>query len=363
MAFSFANDPVFASIAATKPEYKRLGKSGLKVSFPILGTMGFGDKGWLPWATPEEEALPLLKAAYDKGLNTWDTANVYSNGLSEEIIGRAIKKYEIPREKVVLLTKIWSYVGDTPSTPTMMYGEKIAESKDFVNRGGLSRSAIFTAVDACLKRLQTDYIDVLQIHRFDPNTPVEETMEALHDVVKSGKARYIGASSMDTYQFITMQFVAEKNGWTKFASMQNHYSLLYREEEREMNKFCKETGVGLLAWSPFGRGYLVRPNALHGTTPRSEEDIKNPFNLLAGLGTADVDRQIIDRVEEIAKKRDWKMSHVALAWLNKRVASAIIGFGSVDRMDENCDVKGKVLTDEEEKYLEELYVPRNIMGH
>ncbi|KAL8644518.1 MAG: hypothetical protein Q9210_007216, partial [Variospora velana] len=222
-------------------EYKQLGKSGLRVSVPILGAMSFGDKRWAPWVIEEDEALPLLKAAYNRGLNTWDTANVYSNGASEEIIGKAIKKYNLPRHKLVILTKCCGTTreGNDPETLAL---KDIDQTVDYVNQRGLSRQGIFNAVEASLRRLDIPYIDVFQIHRYDKTVPVEETMEALHDLVKSGKVRYIGASSMWAYQFATMQFVAERRGWTKFVSMQNQYSLLYREEEREMNKFCYETG-------------------------------------------------------------------------------------------------------------------------
>jgi aryl-alcohol dehydrogenase-like predicted oxidoreductase len=212
------------------------------------------------------QSLPLLKAAYDLGLNTWDTANVYSNGASEILVGKAIKKYNIPRNKIQVLTKCFGAVGEEMNVRSVMWPKEIKASKDYVNNhgkslyydccwgwihannisSGLSRTAIFNAVDASLKRLDLEYIDLLQIHRFDPDTPLEETMEALHDLVKSGKVRYIGASSMWATQFAQLQFVAEKNGWTKFISMQNHYSLLYREEEREMNRFCNDTGVGLI---------------------------------------------------------------------------------------------------------------------
>lgn len=243
-------DPVLEKIENTKAIYKRLGKSGLRVSVPILGAMSFGDAAWQPWILDGEASLPLLKAAYDKGINTWDTANIYSNGVSEKIIGKAIKKYNIPREKIVILSKCFAYVGEEPGIKTMTYGQRISESPDYVNQGGLSRAAIFNAVNASLKRLDLEYLDLLQIHRFDPNTPIEETMEALHDLIKAGKVRYIGASSMWTYQFCMMQACADKNGWTKFISMQNQYSLLYREEEREMNKYCDATGVGLIPWAP-----------------------------------------------------------------------------------------------------------------
>ncbi|KAM0723282.1 hypothetical protein Q7P37_001483 [Cladosporium fusiforme] len=350
-------DPVLRSIADTKATYKRLGNSGLRVSVPIFGAMSFGDPSWQPWVLDEEKALPLLKAAYDRGLNTWDTANVYSNGVSEEIIGKAIKKYDIPRNKVVILSKCWGYVGEEPSVRGIMYGQKIAESKDYVNRGGLSRTAIFEAVNASLRRLQLDHLDLLQIHRFDPHTPVEETMQALHDLVRSGKVHYIGASSMWAWQFSLLQHTAEKNNWTKFISMQNHYNLLYREEEREMNAFCNATGVGLIPWAPLSRGHLARPLEAFGSTTRSEGEKKG------GGEQSEADREIVRRVQELAEKKGWKMSHVALAWINKRVSAPIIGFSSVERMDEALDAREKTLTDEEEKYLEEPYVPKAISGH
>ncbi|KAH8724912.1 aldo-keto reductase-like protein [Phaeosphaeriaceae sp. PMI808] len=344
----------------SKAEYVRLGKSGLKVSVPIFGAMSIGSSKWMPWVLDEEASLPLLKAAYDRGLTTWDTANVYSNGASEEVIGKAIKKYDLPRHKLVILTKCYAYVGEDTSLRTMQHTKDMPQLKDYTNQGGLSRQAIFNSVNASLKRLDLEYIDLLQIHRFDPNTPVEETMEALHDLIKSGKVRYIGASSMWAVQFAQMQFAAEKNGWTKFVSMQNHYNLLYREEEREMNRFCNDTGVGLIPWAPLCRGHLARPPSAYGSgnTTRSETEVKNGVTVFASN-----EKQIIERVEEIAKKYDWKMSHVALAWINKRISSPIIGFSSIERMDEALDVRGKELTEEEEKYLEELYVPVKISGH
>ena len=214
-----------------KASYRRLGNSGLRVSSPILGAMSIGDKRWQPWVIEEDEALPLLKAAYDKGINTWDTANVYSNGVSEEIIAKAVKKYSIPRHKLVIATKICGTVreGNDPETMAL---KDVNNTVDYVNQRGLSRQGIFNAVDASLKRLETDYIDLLQIHRYDSTVPIEETMKALHDLVESGKVRYIGASSMWAVQFAAMQWCAEKHGWTKFVSMQGWYNLLYREEER-----------------------------------------------------------------------------------------------------------------------------------
>lgn len=323
-------------------------------------------------------------------MNTWDTANVYSNGVSEEIIGKAIKKYNIPRHKLVILTKAFGAVGEEPGLRHINFPKEMRASKDYVNQlgtlsllfsvdqwmlmgSGLSRQAIFNAVEASLKRLDTPYIDLLQIHRFDATVPPEETMEALHDLVKSGKVRYIGASSMWATQFAQLQFVAERHGWTKFISMQNHYNLLYREEEREMNRFCNDTGVGLIPvclpsfplfievvlmgkqWAPLSRGHLARPIEEFGKTTRSKPELEK--------GLTDVDVKTIKRVQELAEKKGWKMSQVALAWINKRISSPIIGFSSVERIDEAIDVRGKTLTEEEEKYLEELYQPKAIVGH
>ncbi|KAI1771290.1 aldo/keto reductase [Hypoxylon cercidicola] len=348
------------SLESSKCEYRQLGNSGLRISVPVFGCMSFGDSKAQSWALDEEDALPLLKNAYDKGLNTWDTANVYSQGASEVIVGKALKKYRIPREKVVIMTKCFWAVGESPDVRHFMHRDAVGNSKDYINQYGLSRLAIFNAVNASLKRLDTDYIDLLQIHRFDYDTPIEETMKALHDLVESGKVRYIGASSMWAVNFARMQFVAEKNGWTKFVSMQNHYNLLYREEEREMNRFCNDTGVGLIPWAPLCRGHLARPPSDFGSTERSKlEKDTSP----GSHGTVEPDLTIISRVQEIARRRGWKMSHVALAWINKRVASPIIGFSNTHRIDEALAARGKVLTDEEEAYLEELYEPKQIAGH
>ncbi|KAF3767291.1 Aldo/keto reductase [Cryphonectria parasitica EP155] len=348
------------SLANSLCEFRQLGKSGLRISVPIFGCMSFGDPRTLPWAIGEDEALPLLKAAYDKGLTTWDTANVYSNGVSEEIIGKAIKKYELPRHKLVIMTKCYGAVSEDPEGRYVVQRDSFQLSKDYQNHFGLGRLAIFNQVEASLKRLDTPYIDLLQIHRFDDTIPIEETMEALHDLVRSGKVRYIGASSMWAFQFAQMQFTAEKNGWTKFISMQNHYNLLYREEEREMNRFCNATGVGLIPWAPLCRGHLARPPSEFGSTPRSEgEKQSSP----GSHGTVEPDLTIIKRVIEIADKKGWPMAHVALAWINKRVASPIIGFSKVERIDQAVSARGKVLTEEEEKYLEELYEPKKIQGH
>ncbi|KAL2367425.1 hypothetical protein BDBG_16869 [Blastomyces gilchristii SLH14081] len=333
------------SLDATKVEYVQLGTSGLRVSSPILGTMGIGDKDWQNWVIEEEEGLEILKAAWDRGVTTWDTANVYSSGINEEIVGKAITKFEIPRHKLTLLTKCSGTVPDEPSIFNWGFEAQLKQSKDYVNQGGLSRTAIFHAVDASLRRLGTTYIDLLQIHRYDPSVQPEETMKALHDLVQSGKVRYIGASSMWTYQFARMQFIAEKNGWTKFISMQNSYNLCYREEEREMMKFCKETGVGLIPYGPLFNGLLAKPT--HAQSARSKQSLA-----MAG-GFTEADQTIIKRVEELAEKKGWNMSQVALAWIRGKGCVPIVGLTSGERMDDACAVRDMRLTDEETKYLEE----------
>lgn len=294
-------------------------------------------------------------------MNTWDTANIYSNGASEAIIGKAMKKFDIPREKLVLMTKCWGMADESDVTIRhYFFQEPIAKSKDYVNQWGLSRKAIFRQVEDSLQRLGSDYIDLLQIHRRDPSVPIEETMKALHDLVQSGKVRYIGASSMWAVEFAQMQFCAESHGWTKFVSMQNHYNLVYREEEREMNRFCNATGVGIIPYSPLCRGHLARPRQEFGTTLRSgEEKVGWP----EGHGSVEPDLSIIRRVGEVAERRGWPMSHVALAWINGKVTSPIIGGSSVSRLDEIIGVTGKTLTEEEVQYLEELYEPKAIVGH
>ncbi|EXJ81580.1 alcohol dehydrogenase [Capronia coronata CBS 617.96] len=347
---------VAKSIENSKAEYRRLGNSGLHVSVPIVGCMSIGSPEWADWVIGADEALPLLKAAYDRGVNTWDTANVYSNGESERVIGRAIKEYNIPRDKLVLMTKAWGVLGEEQfmAYPIM---DQLRTSKDYINQFGLSRKALITAVDGALERLGTTYIDLFWIHRFDPYTPIEETMETLHQLVVAGKIRYLGASSMWTYQFAMMQFCAEKNGWTKFVAMQNHYSLLYREEEREMNKFCAATGVGICPWGPLAQGQLARPLSLRGNTKRSAGGGGDPSN------TRKEAIEIIQRVEQLAQKKGWTMSQVTLAWTLKRVTSPIIGFSTVQRIEDALSARGKLLTPEEEAFLEEPYTPLEVEGH
>ncbi|KAF9467095.1 NADP-dependent oxidoreductase domain-containing protein [Collybia nuda] len=340
----------------TRVEYRQLGKSGLRVSVPILGTMGFGSPEWGKWVVGEEQSLEVLKAAWDKGINTIDTANVYSNGVSETIVGKFLKKYDIPRERIIIATKCLGIVAHEVSIPTHFHPE-LRELRDYVNQSGLSRAAIFNAVEASLKRLDTPYIDLLQIHRFDPSTPVEETMKALHDLVEQGKVRYIGGSSMRTWQFAMMNEVADRRGWTKFVSMQNEYSLLYREEEREMNAYCKFNGIGVIPWSPLGGGILARP--LDGPeTDRILGAKGTPFERIL----SDADKAIVTRVGEVAEKRGRTRAEVALAWSTGKITSPIVGVSSLKRLEESITT-GFVLTEEENKYLEEPYQPKEIRGH
>ncbi|EIM81808.1 Aldo/keto reductase [Stereum hirsutum FP-91666 SS1] len=327
-------------------EYRQLGKSGLRVSVPILGGMTIGDQQWLPWLLPEDKALNLLKTAWDQGINTFDTANMYSNGESERIIAKFIKQNEIPRRNLVIMTKIRFPVSEDDQVVTSFAGPKYYHSRDYVNQGGLSRVAIFNQVDASLARLQTEYIDLLQIHAFDPETPVEETMKALHDIVMSGKARYIGASNLRAWQFIEMNNVAQQNCWTQFVSVQVEHSLLYRPYELEMFAYCDYKGIGILSYSPLMDGHLARPVGV--TTDRS----KIYEGHLLEKKRRESDNQIIKRVEELASKHSWKMSQVALAWSLTKVSSPIVGANTSERVKEAV-LAGRRLSLEDVEYLEE----------
>ncbi|TFK62213.1 Aldo/keto reductase [Pluteus cervinus] len=339
----------------TQVEYRQLGKTGLRVSNPVVGAMSFGSAEWGPWVIEEEKSFEILKAAWDKGVNTIDTANVYSNGISERIVGNFVKKYQIPRSEIIIATKCYGLVGNAPNVQAFFRPE-LQDQRDYVNQAGLSRAAIFNAVDASLERLQTSYIDLLQIHRYDSKTDPEETMKALHDLVQSGKVRYIGASSMRCWQFAMLNEIADKRGWTKFVSMQNEYSLLYREEEREMLAYCKYNGIGVIPWAPLSGGALARP--LGTQTARTESTKGSPFE----RKYSEADEIIISRVDEIAKKRGKKMSQVALAWTSSKITSPIVGLSSVARLEDSL-TKGFELTEEEVKYLEEPYVPKPVRGH
>lgn len=341
-------------------EYVNLGQSGLKVSKVILGAMSYGSSDWAGWVQNENEALPLLKAAYDRGINTWDTADVYSNGVSERIIGKAIKKYQIPREKLVILSKCYFGFDDAEEVPIPKKEPGQPGGRPdptlFVNRQGGSRKHILAAVDASIQRLGT-YIDVLQIHRLDHSTPMEETLKALHDVVESGKVRYIGASSMAAWEFQMMQNIAEKRGWTKFISMQNYYNLIYREEEREMIPYCKHTGVGLIPWSPIARGVLARPFGERGTL-REQTDYY--LMTLIRQRETESDRAIVDKIEEIAKSREVSMATIAMAYVMQKGMMPIVGLSSVKRIDEAVRATSFKLEPDEIRALEEPYIPRPI---
>ncbi|GJJ08937.1 hypothetical protein Clacol_003157 [Clathrus columnatus] len=314
--------------------YVKLGNSGLKVSKIILGTMQYGDPtsvAW-PWALGEEEGIKHIKAAYDAGIQTFDTANAYCNGESERILGKAIKVLNLPRDEIVVMTKVYGTVGRTQDInffyPTPGNGP---DENGYVNQHGLSRKHIFESVKHSLERLQLDYVDVLQCHRFDYDTPIEETkMQALHDVVKAGYVRYVGMSSCYAYQFHAMQNYAINNNLTPFISMQNHYSLIYREEEREMIPTLKHFGVGCIPWSPLGRGLLTRPSSEQ--TKRSETD----GFLLRGSYKSSATESIINRVEEIAKKRGLTMAQVALAWCHSKpgLTAPIVGTTSLKNLQE-----------------------------
>ncbi len=320
--------------------YGRLGDSGLEVSAVTLGCMSWGDaaRGGHPWVKDEEFAKETIRAALEAGVNFFDTANVYSAGSSEEFTGRALNQYAA-REDVVLATKVHGRMRPGP------------------NGAGLSRKAILHEIDASLARLGTDYVDLYQIHRWDPKTPIEETMEALHDVVRSGRARYLGASSMYAWQFSKAQHVAQVNGWTPFVSMQNHYNLIYREEEREMLPLCADQGVGVIPWSPLARGRLTR--AWDTTTARTETDE------FGGSLYRDEDAVIVGKVLEIAERRGVPAARVALAWVMAQpsVTSPIVGVTKAQHLADAVQAVDLELTGDEVGELSSGYVPRSIAGH
>jgi aryl-alcohol dehydrogenase-like predicted oxidoreductase len=325
-------------------EYARLGATGLQVSRLCLGCMGFGDaQRWThKWVLNEADSRPVIKKAIELGINFFDTANIYSLGASEEILGRALKDFS-KRDDVILATKVHGKMREGP------------------NGGGLSRKAIFGEIDNSLKRLETDYVDLYQIHRWDYQTPIEETMEALHDVVKAGKARYLGASAMWAWQFQKALQVAEQHGWTRFVSMQDHLNLIYREEEREMLPLCRDQGIGVIPYSPLASGRLTRDFAAE-TTLRSETDqiAKSKYD-----ATAATDQHVVQRVAEIAEKRGVPRVHVALAWLLQKppVTAPIIGATKITHLEDAVGALSVKLSPAEITYLEEPYVPHRIVGH
>jgi 1-deoxyxylulose-5-phosphate synthase len=324
-------------------EFRNLGKTGLKVSRICLGCMSYGvpERGGHPWTLNEEESRPHISRALELGINFFDTANVYSDGTSEEILGRAIRDFA-RREEIVIATKV--------------HGRMRSD----VNGAGLSRKAILTEIDNSLRRLGMDYVDLYQIHRWDSETPIEETLEALHDVVKAGKARYIGASSMYAWQFCKALHLADKNGWTRFVSMQNHYNLIYREEEREMMGLCAAEGIGVIPWSPLARGKVARP----WKTDNTERAEKDEFGKTLYKRMESADARIVDRLEVMANERGVPMAQIALAWmLSKPVVTApIIGATKPHHLEDAVKSLEITLTPDEIAVLEEHYVPHPVQG-
>ena len=323
--------------------YTNLGTSGLRVSRVCLGMMGFGNGSDRPWVIDEDAAEPIVRAAVEGGVTFFDTADAYSGGASELATGRLVPKF-LSRDQVVIATKVFM-----PVSP----GE---------NGGGLSRKHILAGIDASLGRLDMDYVDLYQIHRWDPRTPIEETMEALHDVVRSGKARYIGASSMFSWQFAKAQYVAESHGWTKFISMQNHYNLLYREEEREMIPLCLDQGVGCIPWSPLARGMLAGNRSRDGGrhTTRSSTDAFTDY-----LYDQPTDFDVVDAVVEVAGARDVPPAQVALAWVLAKpgVSAPIVGATKKKHLKDALAAEALPLSEDEIAALEKTYVPHPVLGH
>jgi len=318
--------------------------------------MSYGNPEWRKWMLSEEEGIEQIKLAYENGIQTFDTANLYSNGLSEIILGKAIKQLNLPRDEIVVMTKVYYPVSRKQAGERVSHGD--ADKLGYVNQHGLNRKHIFDSVQQSLKRLQLDYIDVLQCHRFDYNTPIEETMQALHDVVQKGWVHYIAMSSCWVWQFHQMQNYAINNRLTPFVGMQNHYNLLYREEERDMMPTLKHFGVGSIPWSPLARGALTRP--LGERTIRTDDDhlydayFKEPSN-----------QEVINRVEEVAKKRGASMAQISLAWIltKEAVSAPVVGATSLDKLKELIDAIDLKLSEAEIKYLEEPYKPQAVIGH
>lgn len=320
--------------------YVKLGSTGLDVSRVCLGCMSYGvpDRGTHAWTLPEDESRPFIQQAIEAGVNFFDTANMYSDGTGEEILGRALRDFA-RRDEIVLATKVFYPMRTGP------------------NSGGLSRKAIMHEIDQSLRRLGTDYVDLYQIHRWDPATPIEETMEALHDVVKAGKARHIGASSMWAWQFAKAQHAADTHGWTRFATMQNHYNLVYREEEREMLPLCLDQGVGVIPWSPLARGLITRDG--NGASPRRDLDLY----ATTLYGTAD--DEVIRRVGEVAGRLGVSRAQVGLAWVMRHpaVAAPIVGATKPHHLDDAVAAVDLELGDDDASYLEAAYTPQPVYGH
>jgi aryl-alcohol dehydrogenase-like predicted oxidoreductase len=324
-------------------KYKNLGDTGLKVSELCLGCMTFGvpERGDHPWTLPEEQSRPLIRQAVDAGINYFDTANAYSDGTSEEIVGRALKDF-MRRDEAVIATKVFFPMHPGP------------------NGSGLSRKSIFDAIDASLRRLGTDYVDLYQIHRWDYSTPIEETLEALNDVVRSGKARYLGASSMHAWQFSKALYLARQHGWTPFVSMQNHYNLLYREEEREMMPLCTAERIAVVPWSPLARGRLTRPWDTETARTRTDEYGNKLYE-----SAVEADRRVVEEVATIAAARGVPSAQVALAWVAQKpfVTAPIIGASKSQHLTDAVAALTLHLDDAEIARLESPYVPHAIVGH
>jgi len=322
-------------------DYVRLGTSGLKVSRLCLGTMTYGTPAWRPWVLDEAASRPFIKRAIERGINFFDTANMYSGGVSEEVVGRALKDFA-KRDEIVIATKVFYPVDDEQGQ-------------------GLSRKQIMRAIDESLRRLGVDHVDLYQIHRFDEHTPIEETLEALHDVVKAGKARYIGASTMYAYQFVKMIYTQRAHNWTEFVSMQNHYNLVYREEERDTIPFCIEEGIGVIPWSPLARGFLAgnRKRGEKSATLRDQHDTWGHT-----LYVADEDYDVVDRVVEVAKQKGVLPIQVALAWILAKpgVTAPIISATKIEQLDQLIEGMSVALSPEEIASLEEPYVPHKVIG-
>jgi len=321
-------------------KYVNLGRAGVKVSRVCLGVMTYGDPAWRPWILTEEQGRPFIKRALEQGINFFDVADMYSLGKSEEILGRAIRDFA-RRDDVVIGTKAYFKMSDDP------------------NDRGLSRKHLMSAIDASLRRLGTDYVDLYQIHRYDAETPIEETLRALDDIVRTGKARYIGGSSMSAWQFTKALYLADRHGWTRFVSMQNHYNLVYREEEREMLPLCREEGIGVIPWSPLARGFLAgnrRPSD-KGTTARAQTD-----DIAHRLYYTESDFKIVERVVALADRRGVSPAQIALAWLLHQpgVTAPIVGASKMEQLDQAIAAVDITLTEDDRRELEELYQPHPV---
>jgi aryl-alcohol dehydrogenase-like predicted oxidoreductase len=327
-------------------DYVNLGKTGLKISRICLGCMSYGSSKWRDWVLDEEASRPFIERALAAGINFFDTANMYSAGASEEVLGRAIRDFA-RREEVVIATKVFFPMGQG------------------MNDRGLSRKHVLDAIDASLRRLRVDHVDLYQIHRYDPATPIEETLEALHDVVKAGKARYIGASSMFAWQFTRALYLADRHGWTRFVSMQNHYNLAYREEEREMMPLCRAEGIGVIPWSPLARGFLTGKRKRGDDQERGDTVRAKSDGFAHEMYYQEEDFQVVDRVVEIAGRHGVPPARVALAWLLAQpgVTTPIVGATKMEHLEDAIQALAVTLSDEEKKALEAPYRPHPVLGH